>query len=171
VPVDELTGRQREILDAARELLARDGVEALTVGSLARALGIKAPSLYKHFTSKRELEARLIAEELEAQAIALEAAGPKLADIAAAYRAFALANPNLYRLVTERPLPREDLPAGTEARAAAPLIAALGDPDLARAAWAFAHGMVQLELAGRFPEGADLQSAWDKGIAGLASGS
>lgn len=170
VPADQLSLRQQEILAAARELLARDGVEALTVGSLARALGIKAPSLYKHFASKRTLEARLIAEGLEASAEALEAAGPKLADIAAAYRAFALANPHLYRLMTERPLPRDELPEGTEARAAAPLIRALGDPDLARGAWAFAHGMVQLELAGRFPDGADLQAAWDKGVARLASG-
>ena len=42
-----------------------------------------------------------------------------------------------------------------------------GDADLARAAWAFAHGMVQLELAGRFPPGADLPAAWHSGVAAL----
>jgi AcrR family transcriptional regulator len=160
-----LTSRQREILDAAGELLSREGVEALTVGRLARALGIQPPSLYKHFASKRELEAMLIAEGLERHAEALEAAGPGLERIGSAYRRFALDNPQLYRLMTERPLPREDLPEGTEARAAAPVIAATGDRDLARAAWSFAHGMVQLELAGRYPPGADLDAAWRRGLA------
>ncbi len=157
---DEFTGRQRDILDAARGLLVRDGVEALTVGRLAAELGIKPPSLYKHFASKRVLEAALIAEGLVAHAATLEATGGDLASIAAAYRAFARENPQLYRLMTERPLPREDLPDGVEARAAAPLKEALGDADLARAAWAFAHGMVSLELAGRFPPAADLDAAW-----------
>lgn len=165
-----MTERQREILDAARQLLEREGVEALTVGRLAAALSIKPPSLYKHFAGKRELEAHLIAEGLREHAAALEAAGGDLASIAAAYRAFALANPQLYRLMTERPLPREDLPAGLEDRAAAPLLAALdGDRDRARAAWAFAHGMVQLELAGRFPPDADLDAAWRAAVAAFTN--
>jgi AcrR family transcriptional regulator len=160
-----VTARQAEILAAARGLLVREGVDALTVGRLAAVLGIKPPSLYKHFAGKRELEAHLIADGLREHAEALEAAGGDLASIAAAYRAFALANPQLYRLMTERPLPREDLPEGLEARAAAPVIAAVGgDYDLARAAWAFAHGMVQLELAGRFPPDAELDLAWSKAI-------
>jgi AcrR family transcriptional regulator len=165
----ERSARQQDILDAARELLARDGVEALTVGRLAQALGIKAPSLYKHFKSKRALESELIADGLAAHAAAVD--GADLASIARSYRAFALANPQLYRLMTERPLPREDLPEGLEARAAAPLLKALGDPDLARGAWAFAHGMVQLELAGRFPPGADLDAAWRRVIEALGAAS
>jgi len=160
--------RQEEVLAVARELLARDGVEGLTVGRLAGALGIRPPSLYKHFASKREVEAALIAEGLEAHADTVEAAGDGLAAIAAAYRRFALDHAQLYRLMTERPLPREHLPAGLEARAAAPLLRALGgDADLARAAWAFVHGMVQLELAGRFPPDAELPAAWRRGVEAL----
>ena len=152
---------------AARDLLTAEGVDALTLGRVARALGIKTPSLYKHFDGKRELEAVLIAEGLEAHADALErAGGESLAEIASAYRSFALTNPELYRLMTERPLPRDLLPPGVEECAAAPIVRAVGgDPDLARAAWAFAHGMVQLELAGRFPPDADLGAAWDTAIA------
>ena len=71
--------------------------------------------------------------------------------------------------MTERPLPREDLPAGLEDRAAAPLVAAVGgDRDRARATWAFAHGMVQLELAGRFPHDADLDAAWRTAVEAFA---
>ena len=79
-----MTERQREILGAARELLEREGVEALTVGRLAGALGIKPPSLYKHFTGKRALESHLIADGLREHAEALEAAGGDLTSIAAA---------------------------------------------------------------------------------------
>ena len=63
------------------------------------------------------------------------------------------------------PLPRERLPAGLEDSAAAALVAATeGDPDAARAAFAFAHGMVVLELNDRFPPGADLDAAWKRGV-------
>ena len=79
--------------------------------------------------------------------------------MAHAYRAWALAHPHLYPPMTDRPLARERLPAGLEASAAAPLLAALGDRDRARAAWAAAHGLAALELAGRFPAGADVDSA------------
>jgi len=67
--------------------------------------------------------------------------------------------------MTELPLPRDLLPEGLEARAAEPLLRVTKEPDRARALWAFAHGMVQLELAGRFPPGADLGPAWATGIA------
>ena len=67
--------------------------------------------------------------------------------------------------MTERPLQRERLTPGAEARAAAPVLRATGDdPDAARAAWAFAHGMTILELNGRFPPDADLDAAWRRGL-------
>jgi hypothetical protein len=46
---------------------------------------------------------------------------------------------------------------------------AVGDPDLARAVWAFAHGMAILELDGRFPVEADLDAAWARGLATFAA--
>jgi hypothetical protein len=49
--------------------------------------------------------------------------------------------------MTERALDRENLVPGSEERAARPVLEAFGgDRDLARAAWAFAHGMTILEL-------------------------
>jgi AcrR family transcriptional regulator len=167
LPPSALSERQREIVAAARELLAAEGMEALTVGRLARSLGIKPPSLYKHFASKRHLEAAVVAEGLVEFAERLEAQRD-LAAIAARYREFAHDHPALYRLMTERPLPRDLLPPGVEERAAAPVAAAVGDPDRARAAWAFAHGMVQLELADRFPPDADLSAAWATGVAAFS---
>lgn len=91
----------------------------------------------------------------------MRAAGGGLPSVAAAYRRWALAHPHLYALATERPLARERLPAGIEDRAAEPLVAALGgDEHVARAVWAAAHGLVSLELAGRFPPDADIDAAW-----------
>src|SRR4029077_5158717 len=87
-----------------------------------------------------------------------------LAALTASYRAYALQHPHLYRLMTERPLRRDQLTPGAEERTAAPLVKATGDPDRARAVWAFAHGMTILELNGRFPDGADLDAAWECGL-------
>ena len=63
------------------------------------------------------------------------------------------------------PLPRQLLPAGLEDRAAAPVLRVTGSRARARALWAFAHGMVMLELDHRFPPDADLDAAWRAGIA------
>ncbi|CAM5236007.1 hypothetical protein SALBM135S_00620 [Streptomyces alboniger] len=167
-----LTPRAREIVRAARELLEESGAEKLTMRSLADRLGIKAPSLYKHFPDKSAVEVELIAQALGELAEVFEAAEAEapgsLDAFTDAYRAYALRHPHLYRLATERPLPRRSLPEGLEDRAAAPLVRACeGDGDLARAIWAFAHGMVILEIHGRFPEGADLGAAWRRGTRAL----
>jgi AcrR family transcriptional regulator len=166
---DQLSGRAQEIVEAARELLEAEGLEGLSMRRLADRLGIRAPSLYKHFADKQALEAALIsdgfAEQAEAFETAIANADDALGAIAAAYRQFARHHPHLYRLMTERPLQRERLVPGVEDRAAWPLYQAVGeDRDLARAAWAFAHGMTNLELNARFPDDADLDAAWKRGI-------
>lgn len=43
----------------------------------------------------------------------------------------------------------------------------LGPAFAARATWAFAHGMVILEIHGRFPDDADLSAAWKRGLKAL----
>ncbi|MEV6105881.1 helix-turn-helix domain-containing protein [Streptomyces sp. NPDC051940] len=159
--------RARQIVAAARALLEEEGADALTMRRLADRLGIKAPSLYKHFPDKAAVATQLTAVAFTELAAALEAADDdSFPALAAAYRAYALAHPHLYTLSTDRPLHRDELPPGVEDRAAAPLLRAVdGDADRARAAWAFAHGMVALELAGRFPPDADLDGAWRAGAA------
>ena len=98
------------------------------------------------------------------------AAGGAVAALAAAYREFALAHPHLYRLMHNGPLPRHHLPAGVEDRAAAPVLRVTGSRARARALWAFAHGMVMLELDQRFPADADLDAAWEAGITAFQTG-
>lgn len=169
---ERTTARAAEIVAAARSILDEGGAEALTMRRLGEAVGMRAPSLYKHFPDKGAVEVALMNAGFEEIADAFERAlaqgPPTLNALAATYRAYARANPHLYRLMTTGPLPRERLRPGVEARAAAPLVLVLGDPDRARAAWAFAHGMVILELDGRFPPDADPDAAWAAGIAALA---
>lgn len=163
------TDRRRQIVAAARTLLEQDGPEALTMRRLAARVGITAPSLYKHFPDKSSVVSALADVMLRETAEALEAAESaapgSFPALATAYRTHALAHPHLYRLTTGRPLPPE-----LEERAAAPLFRALaGDEGCARAAWAFAHGMVTMELSGRFPTDSDVTAAWTAGIAAFAS--
>lgn len=54
----ETSTRQRA-LDAALELFSQKGYDAVSMGDIAGALGIKAPSLYKHFKGKEELYSAL----------------------------------------------------------------------------------------------------------------
>src|SRR5436305_4599220 len=44
-----------EILDVAVELMAENGVSGLSLGEVARRLGIRPPSLYVYFESKHAL--------------------------------------------------------------------------------------------------------------------
>jgi AcrR family transcriptional regulator len=169
---EALTPRAREIVAAARELLEQEGHEGLSMRHLADRLGIRAPSIYKHFAGKEALEAAIISIGLLEQgalfAAALEASNEPLAAMAEAYRAYALRHPHLYRLTNDRPLDRSLLIPGSEESAVAPVVrAAGGDRDLARATWAFAHGMTILELNGRFPPDADLDAAWQRGLEAL----
>jgi AcrR family transcriptional regulator len=168
----ELTPRAREIVEAARALLESEGAEALSMRKLADRLGIRAPSIYKHFPNKEAVEAAMISDGFDEQAELFEAALEKsdkpLTSMTEAYRSYAKAHPHLYRLLYDRSLNRDLLRPGSEERAAAPVIQATGgDEDLARAIWAFAHGMTILELTDRFPAGADLDAAWRRGVEAL----
>lgn len=163
--------RADEVVAAARLVLERDGADGLTMRSVAAELGIRAPSLYKHVDGKAAIEVVLIdaamAEIGRALHDALRRPGPRTPPEAllAAYRDHALAHPNLYRLATAGRLPRSDLTPGLEDWAGEPFLAVTGDPHRAQALWAFAHGMVILELDRRFLDGSDLDRTWREGAA------
>lgn len=158
--------RRDEILEVAEALLEAEGPDALTMRRLATELNMQAPSLYKHVRSKDDIEAGLQDRALRCMGAALSAAGPDLLELANAYRSWAFDHPRLYELATRRPLRRDELGTGVEAAAAAPIVAAAGgDEHRARALWALAHGLVDLELSGRFPPGADIDQTWQTAVA------
>ena len=106
------TQRAVDVAAAARTILEAEGSGAVTMRRVAESLGIKAPSLYKHFPDKGALEAALIEDALAEMGAVLHAALARpgrhapVAALLAAYRTEALAHPNLYRLATAGQLPR-----------------------------------------------------------------
>jgi AcrR family transcriptional regulator len=161
--------RVAEAAEVARRVLEEDGAAALTMRRLADEMDIQAPSLYKHFAGKADVELLLIEDAMfaigEATHQALHRPGPEgpLRALLVTYRTFSLAHPNLYRLATGGRLPRAGLPEGLEEWAGNPWFVVTGDPSLAQALWSFAHGMVILELDGRYPPDSDLDETWGTG--------
>ncbi|WP_462183674.1 TetR/AcrR family transcriptional regulator [Frankia sp. AgKG'84/4] len=158
--------RVAEIVAVAREVLETEGVAALTMRRVGEVLGIRAPSLYKHLAGKTQLETRLVdaalvefGDTLHGVVDRADPAGV-VTDLLAAYRRFALERPNLYRLATAASMPRGELTPGVEAWAGEPFYRATGEPYVAQALWAAAHGAVVLELDGRYLPGSDLDRTW-----------
>ncbi|WP_369812887.1 TetR/AcrR family transcriptional regulator [Frankia sp. R43] len=160
------SARVTEILQAALRLLEDEGAQSLTMRRLGEVLGIRAPSLYKHLPGKPAVEAALVETALweigDAMHRVVDASGPGdvVARLLAEYRRYALERPNLYRLTAVDPLGRTDLTPGLEDWSGEPFYRATGEPYLAQALWAAAHGTVLLELAGRFLPGSDLDRTW-----------
>jgi AcrR family transcriptional regulator len=162
----EHPARVAEIITAARDLLETAGPDALTMRRLGEVVGIRAASLYKHLPGKPAVAAALIdsalAELGETLHLVVDGSGPRDAvpRLLASYRRFALAHPNLYRLAATGPLAREQLTPGVEEWAGEPFYRVTGNPYVAQALWAAAHGTVILELDRRYPDGSDLDATW-----------
>lgn len=162
--------RRDEIVQVAAAVLEAEGPDAVSMRRIATELGIQAPSLYKHVGGKEDIEAALQERALEGMTDALAVAGENLERLGLAYRRWALENPGLYEVATRRPLHRDRIRPGVEEAAAAPIVrAAGGDEHLARALWALAHGLVDLELRDRFPPGADLDATWQTALSQLGN--
>lgn len=156
--------RQR-IRTQSYELLKEKGLAGLSMRTLAASLNIKAASLYKHIESKDEIVADLQARGIQEFAQFFEKAGKSKKSKALAYRQWALANPHLYEIAFRVPLLRDRLPAGLEDGVTAIIVSITGKGrEHARAAWALVHGLVDLEISGRFPEDADLDKTWRRAI-------
>jgi len=155
--------RRDELLLIALDVLERDGSEFLSVGEIARQAGIKTPSLYKQFDGKADIQARLIdyGNNLAADAFvaALSAAAEdisyrdRLTIFAGTYRAFGLAHPQLYRLMLDHEVQRPRVNFGIEKAASDRYADIFPSRLIARTFWSWAHGLMSLELANRFPEG------------------
>ena len=165
-------GRSKRVAEAAavaRKVVEEEGVGALTMRRLADEMGIQAPSLYKHFSGKADLELLLIEDamfdigEVTHEALRGPGSAGPLRNLLTTYRSYSLAHPNLYRLATSGHLRREQLPEGLEAWAGNPWFVVTGNPSMAQALWSFAHGMVILELDGRYPSDSDLDKTWSAG--------
>ena len=165
------------IVKAGRDIIESDGIDGLTMQSIATRVGVRAPSLYKRIRSRNDL-LRLVANDAAAELTRdLEAATSgtddrrDLAALARAFRRFAHLNPGAYSLIFAR-LP-DDARADPEwsIRASAPVIdaaqrlAGTNDAlDAARTVVAWANGFIGMELAGAFRLGGDVDRAFDYGV-------
>ena len=171
------------IVDAGRQLLEAEGIEALSLQDVARVVGVRAPSLYKRIDGRADLVRRIsnqVATELAASLESATGSGDPKADLRAmarAARAFALTHPRGYALLFA-PLPdawRVDPEVNAEISAAiirvAGQVAGPGDAvEAARTVVAWLHGFVSMELAGAFRLGGDVDAAFDYGIDRIVSG-
>jgi AcrR family transcriptional regulator len=171
-----------EIVRAGRAILEAEGVQELSMLRVARAVGVRAPSLYKRVRDRSEL-VRLIAEdvarELTATLDAAAVSGNPRQDLRAlvdAFRAFARSHPEGYRLLFSR-LPDgswldPELTARASAallRTAAALAGGVHSLEAARTVVAWAHGFVSMELAEAFRLGGDVDRAYAFGVERLAA--
>ncbi|MEV0968912.1 TetR/AcrR family transcriptional regulator [Microtetraspora glauca] len=164
----ERAERERLIITAARELAEAEGWEAVTTRRLAERVEYSQPVLYSHFKGMDAIMAAVavegfadLAAELRAARAAATDPRKALADVSAAYAAFAERRPALYDAMFSRTV---DLPFATP-EAPAALHAAFGelseairpqagDDDLGlltETFWSGLHGLMTLMRGGRLP--------------------
>ena len=157
------------ILDAAADLLEKEGPDALSVRRIATAAGVAPMGVYNHFESKAGIVEALFVQGFERLAEALDA----IADIedpyealregGRRYRALALAHPMVYQVMFLRAVrgfePSEHalevavgafntLVAAVRRAMAAGVLAEASPTETAQVIWASVHGWVSLELQG-----------------------
>lgn len=164
------------VVRAAAELADEEGLDALTLGSLARRLGVRTPSLYNHVAGlpglRRDLALlgiRELGRRLGRAAIGTSG-DAAISALAMAYRDFARERPGLYTAALHAPDPA-DRELGTAAQEVVEIILAVLAPyglhdDAAihavRALRSLAHGFVSLEAAGGFGIPLDLDESFQR---------
>src|SRR4051812_9458425 len=140
------------IVDAALTMIDRDGLEALSMRKLGRALGVEGMALYHHFASKNALI------DAVAAAIAPEPPAPTddwrtdLAALGHQYRDAVNAHPHLLPVLLSRPSHHEKAAATLEAQYSALARAGLDGSTLldAHRTWgSYVIGYLVVEQQGR----------------------
>jgi AcrR family transcriptional regulator len=163
---------RRDLLDAALELIAREGPSAVSLRSLARRVGVSHAAPANHFPDKAALFTAIATEGFELLGAAItEAAGQAGPEATAgqrfratgrAYTGFALAHPAHFAVMWQRDLLHTDDPALAAASDATFALlqervrdvqvegwAAGADPQtVAFLAWSVVHGLATLWLSG-----------------------
>jgi AcrR family transcriptional regulator len=184
--IKERRDRERQelkqaILEAAREIAAHEGWQAVTIRKVADRIEYSPPTIYEHFANKEAILIELMREgfrlllaEICAGDAPAAGAEARLLALANAYWAFAWAYPELYQVmhglggvpfcVDGESGDAGSPPAEAEAVFVAtsqilrslPGMASVGVEDLDAAVlilWATLHGMVALTMAGRIKGG------------------
>jgi len=171
--------RVNELLAIALEVLEDEGLENLGVGTISRRAGIKPPSLYKQFASKADIEQqladlgfRLWAEQLAAASAALPGTATRrdhVSALALAYRSLGREHPQLFRLMNERPFLGVQLIRAVGEATTIDYGALFPSLTAGMSFWAWGHGILVLEIVGRFPPEVDLDVMWETMIDAVSS--
>jgi len=179
---------KESLIEAAKVILERDGADALSLRAIAAEVGVSHTAPYSHFKNKKEL-IKAISEmgyELLATTFSADVASQEnkpddlILSYGASYLRFALANPQLYRLmlgqVETRGLKESATPVALDVTRDSitlkrpflmlsnALEEELQDKQAARhkalGAWALVHGLSALLIEGHLsvPDDHDLQS-------------
>lgn len=163
--------QQRAILDAAHELLAAGGPQALRVRDIAEAANCTTMTVYSRFGGKDGVVEAMYIDGFERFTQALQdelttGRHDQALRMGLAYRDWALANPGSYQIMFTEAVPgfvpseEATLVAqasfgvllGSVENAQANGQIRPGDPtEIAWALWGIAHGLVMLEIAGMQP--------------------
>jgi AcrR family transcriptional regulator len=180
-----------KLLDRAGELLSAEGPKALSLRKLAADVGTSTTAVYSLFGSKPDLVNALYVEgfrRFQTRTEAVELTGDPVEDLVRlglAYRASALADPQLYSIMFTNAVPgfepsaeaaalgranlaplEESVRAGVESGVFADI-----DPDvIAVSCWGFVHGLVSLELNGNLPDEFSVGDAYETALRANANG-
>jgi AcrR family transcriptional regulator len=180
-----------QVLAAALQLVAREGVDALTARRLAQEAGTSPPAVYELFGDKAGVVRAMFFSgfaQLGAALAELPEGGDPLEDLVALaqrYRRFIVEHPALAAVMFSRPFASFD-PAPEESAAGAAvrerIVAAVrraivagrlrGDPtDVAHACVALVHGLAAAESARRLGgSSAAVERRWDVAVRALLRG-
>lgn len=152
---------------AARTQVAAEGAASLNLRALARELGVTHPAVYRHFKDKDALLEAVAQRGFEALANELHASGggegleKRLSALTRAYLDFAMANPELLRVMfalipAEQREQNEALYAASK-RAYAALLECVAELDgdayvNSAVVWSTLHGLAKLTIERQVPK-------------------
>lgn len=172
---------QERVVETAIRLADEGGPAAVTLAAVAAALGVRAPSLYKHvggLPALRRLVAVRAKHELAAvlaQAAVGRSRGEALRALARAYREWAKRRPGLYAAAQAAPAPGDTEDEAASAAAVEVVFDALRGyvvaddvlVDATRTLRAGLHGFVALDAAGGYALDRPVDASLDWWLASL----
>ncbi len=170
LPGELATGPHEAILEAARDLIAEGGIEAMSMRAVAERVGVSATAIYHHYANKQALVDAVVRVAFERFGAEMQAAVERqrrgslnrVRAFGEAYVRFAIEHEAYFRIIFSIAAPTlrnlDELPGGAgypllletirEAMASGEMRPA--DPDLmAHYLWAHVHGVVTLALSCR----------------------
>ena len=168
------------ILSTARGMIEAGGPESLSMGKVAKELGVKTPSLYNHVKSKdallRDVNTQLttqLFETIDAALAESEATAPtdRSLVVAQAYRTFAHANPRTFVMAMTEDSPARQPDPDYLVQLILPLQSIVAEIvgeeqslTALRGLYAVMHGFVLAELTGQLRRGGDLNAAYEAAV-------